>query len=78
VLQILLKMLPKYYNHVRAYDNTLITKFFGLHRITLNAGKKVHVNILVALLLFSLYKYGVVIYGTIAGSLCCDGKYVLH
>ncbi|KAL6637679.1 hypothetical protein ACP70R_025251 [Stipagrostis hirtigluma subsp. patula] len=40
-LKILLKMLPKYYNHVRAYDNTLITKFFGVHRITLKAGRKV-------------------------------------
>ncbi|AQK54324.1 S-adenosyl-L-methionine-dependent methyltransferase superfamily protein [Zea mays] len=27
-LKILLKLLPKYYNHVRAYDNTLITNFF--------------------------------------------------
>jgi 1-phosphatidylinositol-4-phosphate 5-kinase len=40
-LKILLKMLPKYYNHVRAYDNTLITKFFGVHRITLKGGRKV-------------------------------------
>lgn len=40
-LKILLKMLPKYYNHVRAYDNTLVTKFFGVHRITLKGGKKV-------------------------------------
>jgi 1-phosphatidylinositol-4-phosphate 5-kinase len=40
-LKILLKMLPKYYNHVKAYDNTLITKFFVVHRITLKAGKKV-------------------------------------
>ncbi|KAG8062236.1 hypothetical protein GUJ93_ZPchr0003g17181 [Zizania palustris] len=31
----------KYYNHVKAYDNTLITKFFGVHRITLKAGRKV-------------------------------------
>uniref|UniRef100_A0A0D3FMX1 Phosphatidylinositol 4-phosphate 5-kinase n=1 Tax=Oryza barthii TaxID=65489 RepID=A0A0D3FMX1_9ORYZ len=40
-LKILLKMLPKYYNHVKAYDNTLITKFFGMHRITLKPGRKV-------------------------------------
>ncbi|CAA6664931.1 unnamed protein product [Spirodela intermedia] len=38
---ILLKMLPAYYNHVGAYENTLITKFFGLHRITLNGRRKV-------------------------------------
>uniref|UniRef100_M8BYI6 Phosphatidylinositol 4-phosphate 5-kinase n=1 Tax=Aegilops tauschii TaxID=37682 RepID=M8BYI6_AEGTA len=56
-LKILLKMLPKYYNHVKAYDNTLITKFFGVHRITLKAGKK-----------FSSYAFAIVIaiYGAIA------------
>ncbi|XP_058097205.1 phosphatidylinositol 4-phosphate 5-kinase 8 isoform X2 [Magnolia sinica] len=40
-LKILLKMLPNYYNHVGTYDNTLITKFFGLHRIMLRGGRKV-------------------------------------
>ncbi|PKA63759.1 Phosphatidylinositol 4-phosphate 5-kinase 1 [Apostasia shenzhenica] len=40
-LKILLKMLPRYYDHVGAHDNTLITKFFGLHRITLKWGQKV-------------------------------------
>ncbi|XP_027345968.1 phosphatidylinositol 4-phosphate 5-kinase 7-like isoform X2 [Abrus precatorius] len=40
-LKVLLNMLPKYYHHVGDYENTLITKFFGLHRITLRGGKKV-------------------------------------
>ncbi|KAJ1405392.1 Phosphatidylinositol-4-phosphate 5-kinase, core [Sesbania bispinosa] len=40
-LKVLLNMLPKYYHHVGNYENTLITKFFGLHRITLRGGKKV-------------------------------------
>ncbi|KAK7247313.1 hypothetical protein RIF29_42194 [Crotalaria pallida] len=40
-LKVLLNMLPKYYSHVGKYENTLITKFFGLHRITLRGGKKV-------------------------------------
>ncbi|KAL8061124.1 hypothetical protein ABFX02_02G067900 [Erythranthe guttata] len=40
-LKVLLKMLPHYYDHVQAYDNTLITKFFGAHRIQLRHGKKV-------------------------------------
>ncbi|PIN23932.1 Phosphatidylinositol-4-phosphate 5-kinase [Handroanthus impetiginosus] len=40
-LKVLLKMLPHYYGHVKAHDNTLITKFFGAHRITLSRGKKV-------------------------------------
>ncbi|XVE48670.1 hypothetical protein DITRI_Ditri01bG0021200 [Diplodiscus trichospermus] len=39
-LKVLLKMLPKYYNHVKEYENTLITKFFGLHRITLPGRRK--------------------------------------
>uniref|UniRef100_A0A251THU5 Phosphatidylinositol 4-phosphate 5-kinase n=2 Tax=Helianthus annuus TaxID=4232 RepID=A0A251THU5_HELAN len=40
-LEVLLKMLPSYYDHVKMYDNTLITKFFGLHEIALRGGKKV-------------------------------------
>ncbi|GER24682.1 phosphatidylinositol-4-phosphate 5-kinase family protein [Striga asiatica] len=40
-LKVLLKMLPHYYEHVQAHENTLITKFFGAHRITLKHGKKV-------------------------------------
>ncbi|KAJ6816378.1 phosphatidylinositol 4-phosphate 5-kinase 1-like [Iris pallida] len=40
-LKILLKMLPKYYNHVGLHENTLVTKFFGLHRITIRDGRKV-------------------------------------
>ncbi|XP_047337500.1 phosphatidylinositol 4-phosphate 5-kinase 8-like [Impatiens glandulifera] len=37
----LLKMLPSYYKHIQENENTLITKFFGLHRITWGGGKKV-------------------------------------
>lgn len=40
-VKVLLKMLPEYYDHVHKYENTLITKFFGLHRIKLNYGRKV-------------------------------------
>ncbi|KAH7425661.1 hypothetical protein KP509_11G065000 [Ceratopteris richardii] len=40
-LKVLLRMLPNYYNHVCKYENTLITKFFGLHRIKLTGGHKV-------------------------------------
>ena len=37
-------MLPAYYNHVRACENTLVTKFFGLHcvKLTGTAQKKVN------------------------------------
>lgn len=40
MLQVLLKMLPAYYNHVRAFENTLVTKFFGLHCVKLGATQK--------------------------------------
>ncbi|GFQ03646.1 phosphatidylinositol 4-phosphate 5-kinase 6 [Phtheirospermum japonicum] len=30
-VKVLKRMLPAYYNHVRAFENTLLTKFFGLH-----------------------------------------------
>lgn len=41
--QVLLRMLNAYYNHVRAFENTLVTKYFGLHCVKLNgpAQKKV-------------------------------------
>ncbi|KAK9282784.1 hypothetical protein L1049_011005 [Liquidambar formosana] len=42
-VKVLLRMLPAYYNHVRAFENTLVTKFFGLHcvKLTGSAQKKV-------------------------------------
>ncbi|XP_062025683.1 phosphatidylinositol 4-phosphate 5-kinase 8 [Rosa rugosa] len=40
-LKVLLRMLPSYYSHVGEHENTLITKFFGLHRITLKTRRKV-------------------------------------
>ncbi|MCO5589432.1 hypothetical protein L7F22_043399 [Adiantum nelumboides] len=40
VLQVLLGMLPNYYDHVQKYENTLI-KFFGLHQIKHIGGQKV-------------------------------------
>ncbi|KAL8095252.1 hypothetical protein AgCh_036638 [Apium graveolens] len=42
-VKVLLRMLSAYYNHVRAYQNTLVTKYFGLHCVKLNgtAQKKV-------------------------------------
>ncbi|XP_015580936.1 phosphatidylinositol 4-phosphate 5-kinase 8 isoform X2 [Ricinus communis] len=40
-LKFFLKMLPNYYDHVGKHENTLITKFFGVHRIKLRGGRKV-------------------------------------
>lgn len=44
MVQVLIRMLPAYYNHVRSYENTLVTKFYGLHCVKLNgtAQKKVY------------------------------------
>ncbi|KAL2487318.1 Phosphatidylinositol 4-phosphate 5-kinase 9 [Abeliophyllum distichum] len=39
-VKVLLRMLPNYHHHVRTYENTLITKFFGLHRIIPSSGQK--------------------------------------
>ncbi|KAJ4705011.1 putative Phosphatidylinositol-4-phosphate 5-kinase [Melia azedarach] len=39
-VKVLLRMLPNYHDHVRSYENTLITKFFGLHRIKPSSGQK--------------------------------------
>lgn len=39
-VQVLLRMLPEYYHHVRTYENTLITKFFGLHRVKPSSSQK--------------------------------------
>ncbi|GAB4843937.1 Phosphatidylinositol 4-phosphate 5-kinase 4 [Ancistrocladus abbreviatus] len=34
-VKVLLRMLSAYYNHVRAFESTLVTKFFGLHCVKL-------------------------------------------
>ncbi|XP_008787445.2 phosphatidylinositol 4-phosphate 5-kinase 9-like [Phoenix dactylifera] len=39
-VKVLLRMLPNYYDHVHRYENTLITKFFGLHRVKPSSGQK--------------------------------------
>ncbi|CAO2833143.1 unnamed protein product [Amaranthus hypochondriacus] len=36
-VKVLIKMLPKYYDHVSKYKNTLVTKFFGVHCVKLKA-----------------------------------------
>jgi len=43
MMQALLRMLPAYYNHFRAFENALVTKFYGLHcvKLTGTAQKKV-------------------------------------
>lgn len=38
----LLKVLPKYHAHVQANPHTLISRFYGLHRVKLPRGRKIH------------------------------------
>ncbi len=40
-MDVLLEMLPRYVEHVTAHPNTLITRFFGLHRVTPAGGRTV-------------------------------------
>ena len=75
--QVLLQMLPNYYNHVAEHENTLITKFFGLHRITLTGGKKVQFPRLVFLVPFFVWEGGMLIC-SFSGALYSHGKYVLY
>ncbi len=39
--EVLLGMLPGYYGHVERHPHTLITRFFGVHRITPAHGRAV-------------------------------------
>ncbi|KAK7022833.1 Phosphatidylinositol-4-phosphate 5-kinase [Paramarasmius palmivorus] len=38
----LLKVLRKYYDHVKSNPHTLISRFYGLHRVKLPRGRKIH------------------------------------
>ena len=40
-MELLLKLLPRYYEHVERYPHTLLIKFFGLHRVTTPSGGRV-------------------------------------
>lgn len=50
-------MLPNYHHHVRTYDNTLITKFFGLHRIKPYSGQKVLISFSYNVVAMNLFVY---------------------
>ncbi|KAI4389139.1 hypothetical protein MLD38_001396 [Melastoma candidum] len=39
-VKVLIGMLPSYYNHVRQYENSLVTKFFGVHCVKPIGGQK--------------------------------------
>ncbi|PON98774.1 Phosphatidylinositol-4-phosphate 5-kinase [Trema orientale] len=42
--QVLLRMLPAYYKHVRAFEDTLVTKFYGLHCVKLTGAAQEEEN----------------------------------
>ena len=76
-------MLPAYYKHVRAFENTLVTKFFGLHCVKLTGAQKkvmqrcVETFTLMSqfLLLITLHKFQVRF--VIMGNLFCS-QYAIH
>ncbi|XP_031390516.1 phosphatidylinositol 4-phosphate 5-kinase 2 [Punica granatum] len=39
-VKVLIRMLPSYYEHVRKYENSLVTKFFGVHCVKPIGGQK--------------------------------------
>jgi putative Mn2+ efflux pump MntP len=39
--QVLIRMLPSYYQHVSQYKNSLVTKFLGVHCVKPIGGQKV-------------------------------------
>ncbi|KAK7294067.1 hypothetical protein RJT34_16950 [Clitoria ternatea] len=43
----LLRMMPAYYNHFRAFENALVTKFYGLHYVKLTGPAKKKLSILI-------------------------------
>jgi len=45
-VDLLCSILPRYYNHVVNHPHTLLTKFYGLHKITLKSGRKVHLVVM--------------------------------
>ena len=73
-------MLPRYYEHVGEHENTLITKFFGVHRLKLKWGKKVRT----CLDLFYILRVIIFCFlsmnrcAALIGTLCGHGEYVLH
>ncbi|KAF8398248.1 hypothetical protein HHK36_017175 [Tetracentron sinense] len=46
-VKVLQRMLPAYYNHVRAFENTLVTKFFGLHCVKLTGATQKKVRFVI-------------------------------
>jgi len=50
-------MLPAYYNHFRAFENALVTKFYGLHCVKLNGPSQKKVYLYVVEIFYCLKKF---------------------
>ncbi|KAJ9180989.1 hypothetical protein P3X46_009166 [Hevea brasiliensis] len=46
-VKVLIRMLAAYYNHVRVFENTLVTKFFGLHCVKLTGATQKKVRFII-------------------------------
>uniref|UniRef100_A0A804HR10 Phosphatidylinositol 4-phosphate 5-kinase n=1 Tax=Musa acuminata subsp. malaccensis TaxID=214687 RepID=A0A804HR10_MUSAM len=46
-VKVLLRMLQAYYNHVRKFENSLVTKFFGLHCVKLTGASQKKVRFVI-------------------------------
>lgn len=73
-------MLPAYYNHVRAFENTLVTKFFGLHCVKLTGAIQRKVSILVFYTMASFMSFfnNLNLPSDSSGPLCNNGEFILH
>ncbi|KAJ0980932.1 hypothetical protein J5N97_009187 [Dioscorea zingiberensis] len=46
-VKVLLRMLPAYYNHFKSFENTLVTKFYGLHCVKLTGANQKKVRFVI-------------------------------
>jgi Phosphatidylinositol-4-phosphate 5-Kinase len=47
-MKMLLDFVPAYYSHVRLNSNTLLTQFYGVHRVTILPGRNVSAELWLA------------------------------
>ncbi|PPD91305.1 hypothetical protein GOBAR_DD11749 [Gossypium barbadense] len=65
-VKVLIRMLPAYYNHVRSFKDTLVTKFFGLHCVKLTGStQKKEINLILSSLVISMSQVRFVVMGNL-------------
>lgn len=73
-------MLPSYYQHVCRYENSLVTKFFGVHCVKPIGGQKVFVGKCLLSTVFHSHKFIQMSHQILClepDSVHCDGQSVL-